>query len=52
MLFRSEYLGKTRTVDMHIKSLRAKLSEPARDPRYIITVHGLGYKVSDQEYDE
>ena len=40
-----EYSGKTRTVDMHIKSLRSKLNEDAKNPKYIATVHGLGYKV-------
>jgi two-component system alkaline phosphatase synthesis response regulator PhoP len=40
-----DYSGKTRTVDMHIKSIRSKLGESAKDPKYIITVHGLGYKV-------
>ena len=35
------YVGKTRTVDMHVKSLRAKLGEGTS---YIVTVHGLGYK--------
>lgn len=39
------YVGKTRTVDMHIKSLRAKLGEAPDGSPYIVTVHGCGYKV-------
>jgi DNA-binding response OmpR family regulator len=35
----------TRTVDTHIASLRSKLEENPETPRYIKTVHGLGYKL-------
>jgi DNA-binding response OmpR family regulator len=35
----------TRTVDTHIASLRSKLEETPETPRYIKTVHGLGYKL-------
>jgi two-component system alkaline phosphatase synthesis response regulator PhoP len=34
----------TRTVDMHIANLRSKLERNPKHPKYIITVHGLGYK--------
>jgi two-component system alkaline phosphatase synthesis response regulator PhoP len=34
----------TRTVDVHIGILRQKLEDHPRKPRYILTVHGLGYK--------
>jgi two-component system alkaline phosphatase synthesis response regulator PhoP len=34
----------TRTVDVHVAWLRRKLEEDARRPRFILTVHGLGYK--------
>lgn len=40
------FMGKSRTVDMHIKSLRAKLSQGGGEQKYIQTVHGLGYKVN------
>jgi two-component system alkaline phosphatase synthesis response regulator PhoP len=33
-----------RTVDVHVAWLRRKLKEDARRPRFILTVHGLGYK--------
>jgi two-component system alkaline phosphatase synthesis response regulator PhoP len=38
------YEGYERTVDAHIKNLRAKLGDDPRKPRYIQTVYGVGYK--------
>ena len=35
----------TRTVDVHIASLRQKLEEDPKLPRFILTVQGLGYKL-------
>lgn len=35
----------TRTVDIHITKLRQKLEQKPESPRFIITVHGLGYKL-------
>ena len=37
----------TRTVDVHVGVLRQKLEDHPRKPRYILTVHGLGYKFTD-----
>lgn len=37
---------ETRTIDMHIKRLRAKLGDVASDPRVILTVRGKGYMVA------
>jgi two-component system alkaline phosphatase synthesis response regulator PhoP len=34
----------TRTVDVHVAWLRQKLESNPRSPKYILTVHGLGYK--------
>lgn len=34
----------TRTVDNHVASLRAKIETKAAEPRYLLTVHGVGYK--------
>jgi two-component system alkaline phosphatase synthesis response regulator PhoP len=39
------YEGYERTVDAHIKNLRAKLGDDPRHPRYIQTVFGIGYKL-------
>ena len=38
-----DFAGETRTLDMHIRSLRAKLSDTTENPRYIKTVRGVGY---------
>ncbi|GAB3107552.1 response regulator transcription factor [Janibacter alkaliphilus] len=40
----SDYVGDTKTLDVHVKRLRAKIEpDPAR-PQHIVTVRGLGYK--------
>jgi DNA-binding response OmpR family regulator len=41
-----ESFPTTRTVDQHIASLRSKLEEDATTPRRLITVHGVGYKLT------
>ena len=38
-----DFAGETRTLDMHIRSLRSKLSDNSDSPRYIKTVRGVGY---------
>lgn len=38
------YEGYERTVDVHIKNLRAKIEYDPRSPRYIETVYGVGYR--------
>ncbi|MBK9051539.1 MAG: response regulator transcription factor [Chloroflexi bacterium] len=40
--------GMERTVDAHIKNLRAKMGDDPRQPRYIETVYGLGYRMNAQ----
>jgi len=40
-----DHYPTTRTVDNHIASLRAKLEDDPTKPRYLITVHGIGYKL-------
>jgi len=36
--------SSTRTVDVHVAGLRKKLERDPREPRYILTLHGIGYK--------
>jgi two-component system OmpR family response regulator len=38
------YEGYERSIDVHIKNLRQKLGDAPRDPTYILTVYGIGYK--------
>jgi two-component system response regulator RegX3 len=40
----SDYFGDTKTLDVHIKRLRAKIEEDPANPVFIQTVRGLGYK--------
>jgi two-component system response regulator RegX3 len=40
----SDYVGDTKTLDVHIKRLRAKIEPDPGAPRFIVTVRGLGYK--------
>jgi len=42
----SAYEGYERTIDAHIKNLRAKLEIEPKNPRYIETVFGVGYRFS------
>lgn len=39
------YYGDVRVVDAHIRRLRAKIEDDAADPRLVLTVRGLGYKL-------
>jgi two-component system response regulator RegX3 len=40
----SDYVGDTKTLDVHVKRLRGKIEPDPSTPRYLITVRGLGYK--------
>ncbi|MQA97491.1 MAG: response regulator [Streptosporangiales bacterium] len=40
----ADYVGDTKTLDVHVKRLRAKIEPDPGNPRFILTVRGLGYK--------
>ncbi|GAA1426841.1 two-component sensory transduction protein RegX [Microlunatus lacustris] len=40
----ADYVGDTKTLDVHVKRLRSKLEADPANPRYLVTVRGLGYK--------
>jgi two-component system alkaline phosphatase synthesis response regulator PhoP len=42
------YEGYERSIDVHIKNLRQKLGDEPRDPKFILTVYGVGYKFNDR----
>lgn len=43
-----EYVGDTRTVDVHIRHLRQKIEADPANPQYIETVRGIGYKFKEK----
>ncbi len=43
------YEGYERTIDVHIRNLRAKIEPDSRHPRYIETVYGMGYRFARQK---
>jgi len=40
-----KYLDCSNTVMVHIRRIREKMNEPSRNPRFIKTVWGVGYKI-------
>ncbi|MGI6168092.1 MAG: response regulator transcription factor [Christensenellales bacterium] len=44
-----DFTGETRTVDVHIKTLRQKIGDNSANPIYISTVRGIGYRLSMDE---
>ncbi|MEU8265566.1 response regulator transcription factor [Sphaerisporangium sp. NPDC088356] len=45
----ADYVGDTKTLDVHVKRLRAKVEADPSNPRCILTVRGLGYKFDPAE---
>ncbi len=40
----ADYVGDTKTLDVHVKRLRAKIEPDPAEPKHLLTVRGLGYK--------
>lgn len=47
-IFGYNYGGQERSIDTHVKNLRQKIEKNARQPEFIQTVHGVGYKFGGQ----
>jgi len=48
-----EYVGETRTVDVHVRHLRQKIEKDDKNPLYIQTIRGIGYKFNyGENYEE
>lgn len=48
-----EYVGETRTVDVHVRHLRQKIEQDDKNPVYIQTIRGIGYKFNyGEDYEE
>lgn len=40
------YEGYERTIDVHVRNLRMKIEPDPRNPRYVVTVYGIGYRLA------
>jgi two-component system alkaline phosphatase synthesis response regulator PhoP len=47
MAYDISYAGFDRTVDAHVKNLRRKIEPDPRNPRYVLTIYGVGYKFAE-----
>ena len=45
----ADYVGDTKTLDVHVKRVRAKIEDDPSSPRLLTTVRGLGYKLSAED---
>ena len=45
----ADYVGDTKTLDVHVKRIRSKIEPDPGTPKYLLTVRGLGYKLADDE---
>lgn len=52
MLYDQAFDGYDRTIDAHIKNLRRKIEPDTREPRFILTVYGVGYRFAEMAKDE
>jgi two-component system response regulator RegX3 len=43
----ADYVGDTKTLDVHVKRIRAKIELDPSQPTFLLTVRGLGYKLAD-----
>ena len=47
-----DFEGYERTIDSHVKNLRAKLGDHPRNPKWLYTVHGVGYRFEAPKKDD
>jgi two-component system response regulator RegX3 len=45
----TDYVGDTKTLDVHVKRVRAKIEPDPGNPTLLVTVRGLGYKLLDDD---
>jgi len=48
-LWQSEFSGDVRACDVHISNLRQKIEEDPQDPKLVLTVRGVGYRLAEPE---
>ena len=49
LIWNDLYCGDENAVNVHISRLRNKVEDNPRDPQYIVTVWGIGYKLGDTQ---
>lgn len=52
LVYNVAYVGYDRAIDSHIKNLRHKIEPDPSEPRYILTVYGIGYKMVEAECED
>jgi two-component system response regulator RegX3 len=45
-IWETDYIGDTRTLDVHIRWLRERIEPEPSEPRYLVTVRGKGYRLN------
>ena len=45
----ADYVGDTKTLDVHVKRIRAKVEREPSEPTLLVTVRGLGYKLVSED---
>ena len=45
----TNWFGSTKTLDVHVSSLRRKLGDDPADPRFVHTVRGVGFRMAGPE---
>ena len=48
LVWNDAYFGDENAVNVHISRLRNKIEEDSRNPRYVLTVWGIGYKLGNE----
>ena len=49
LVWKDVYIGDENAVNVHISRLRNKIEDNPRNPQYVVTVWGIGYKLGDVE---
>lgn len=49
LIWKDAYLGDENAVNVHISRLRGKIEDDVKNPRYVVTVWGIGYKLGNEE---
>lgn len=48
MVLGEDFDGYDRIIDTHIKNIRQKIESDPKNPKYILTIHGIGYRFGDE----